>query len=68
MMDFITQLAEQALTEQASDDKKMRQRIANLEATLEKVLKTARGDGREATSHEWQMIMRTAQAILEDKL
>lgn len=46
----------------------MEQRIANLEATLNSVLTTARGDGREATTHEFQMTMRTARAILEDEL
>lgn len=43
-------------------------RIADLEVTLERVLIEARGDGREATTPEWQLRMRTARAILENRL
>lgn len=43
-------------------------RIADLESTLEHVLIEARGDGREATTPEWQLRMRTARAILENRL
>ena len=43
-------------------------RIEDLEAGLERVLREARGDGREATTPEYQMVMRTGQAILDNKL
>lgn len=42
-------------------------RVEALEAALSSVLRAARGDGREATSHEWQATMRTAQAILDER-
>jgi len=48
--------------------KQLKSRVDDLEATLARVLKEARSDGREATTHEYQMTMRTAQAILDNKL
>lgn len=48
--------------------KAMVARIADLEATLKRVIALARGDGREATTVEYQMTMRAATAILENKL
>jgi hypothetical protein len=47
---------------------KLQKRVASLESVIERLLRVARGDGREASSYEDQMVIRTAAAILEHRL